>query len=110
MLNACWVFPIHPDLDREGRALDAALAWVVGREAQSPTGERFLNLPEGIDTEKLASWGFVKEADLYLYALTRAGLHRFVSFNTARYGGVEAASRRRTARRSLAGGGRDEGT
>jgi hypothetical protein len=99
MLNASWIFPLRPDLDDPTAGLDAALHAVVNRPPQSATGERFLNLPTGIDADVLQSWGFAKEASLYLYAMTRAGLHRFFSFSASRYGEADVAALRRSRRR-----------
>ncbi len=101
MLNSTWVVPVHPEIDRDGSLFDAALRSVVERPAQSATGERFLNLPEGLDHARLRTWGFTKEASVYLYALTRAGLHRFLSFAVNRYGEVDAMALRRERRRAL---------
>jgi hypothetical protein len=104
MLNATWVLPVHPERDPDGSALDAALAEVVDRPAQTATGERFLNLPEGIDPQRLAAWGFTKEASLYFYVLTRAGLHRFYHYAASRYGELDALASRRERRRAERGG------
>lgn len=100
MLNASWIVPVHAERDADGESLDAALATIVDRPAQSPTGDRFLNLPEGFDPEQLESWGFVKEASLYLYVLTRAGLHRFFHYAASRYGELDALASRRERRRT----------
>jgi hypothetical protein len=100
MLNASWIIPVHGELDADGAALDVALRAVVSRPAQTSTGEHFINLPEGIDGERLRAWGFQKEASVYLYVLTRAGLHRFFTYATHRYGEVDAMTARRERRRS----------
>jgi hypothetical protein len=100
MLNATWILPVHPDLDLDGRGLDAALEAIVNRPAQSSTGERFLNLPPGLDAERLAAWGFAREASLYLYVITRAGLHRFFHYAASRYGELDAMASRRERRRA----------
>ncbi|HMJ15279.1 MAG TPA: hypothetical protein VK524_27880, partial [Polyangiaceae bacterium] len=68
--------------------------------AQTDTGERFLNLPEGIDPARLAHWGFGKEAAVYLYAVTRAGIHRFFHYAARRYGEIDALAQRRERRRA----------
>lgn len=99
MLNACWIIPIHLDLDPDGSALDCALRSAVERPAQTLTGDRFLNLPPGIDPEALQAWGFSEEASVYLYVLTRAGLHRFFHYATSRYGELDALAARRERRR-----------
>jgi hypothetical protein len=99
MLNACWIIPIRPELDADCAALDRALCSAVERPAQTTTGERFLNLPEGIDAQTLQRWGFAKEAAVYLYVLTRAGLHRFFHYATTRYGELDALAARRERRR-----------
>jgi hypothetical protein len=95
MLNASWIFPIHPDTNRGEHAFAAALRSVIQKPAQAPTGEYFLNLPEGLDSELLHSFGFNKEASLYLYTLTRAGLHRFLGYAAGRYGELDALTARR---------------
>jgi hypothetical protein len=100
MLNACWILPIHPELDRQGAALDRALRAVVERPSQTSTGDRFLNLPLGIDPEQLARWGVGKEAAVYLYVLTRAGLHRGFHYAASRYGELDALAARRDRRRA----------
>jgi hypothetical protein len=99
MLNASWILPVHAELDLAGDSLDAALAAIVDRPAQSQTGDRFLNLPEGFDPERLARWGFIREASLYLYVITRAGLHRFFHYAASRYGELDALAGRRERRR-----------
>jgi hypothetical protein len=99
MLNAAWIIPLHPESDRDGEGLHRALASLVDRPAQSVTGERFLNLPPGLDPDVLAAWGFEREAALFLYVLTRAGVHRFFHYTAARYGEVEAMTSRRERRR-----------
>lgn len=95
MLNASWILPLHPEVDSDGAAFDAALADIIARPAQSPVGERFLNLPSGLDTERLEASGFTREATVFLYVLTRAGVHRFLSYASSRYGELGA----RTANR-----------
>jgi hypothetical protein len=100
MLNACWILPIHPELDPQGAGLDHALRAVVERPSQTSTGDRFLNLPLGIDPEQLAAWGFGKEASVYLYVLTRAGLHRCFHYAATRYGELDALAARRDRRRA----------
>jgi hypothetical protein len=104
MLNASWIIPIHAELDADGACLDAALQSIVDRPAQSMLGERFLNLPAGMDHERLHAWGFAKEASLYLYVLTRAGLHRFFHYTASRYGELDALAARRERRRAKQSG------
>ena len=99
MLNASWILPVHRELDPDGSAFDAALRSIVERPAQSATGDRFLNLPEGLDQERLQSWGFTREATLFLYVLTRAGLHRFFHYAAHRYGELDARTESRERRR-----------
>jgi hypothetical protein len=99
MLNATWILPIHPECDPDSAALDAVLGHIVDTPAQSATGEHFLNLPEGFDPERLAAWGFTKEASLYLYSVTRAGLHRLFHYTANRCGEVDARTRNRERRR-----------
>jgi hypothetical protein len=98
MLNACWVLPVHSELDTDGAAFDAVLQDILERPAQSETGERFLNLPEGLDAERLHAFGFTKEASLFLYVLTRAGLQRFLHYTASRYGELDARTRARSRR------------
>jgi len=109
MLNASWILPIHPELDPDGTALDRVLQEIVDRPAQSMTGECFLNLPEGIDPGRLQAWGFAKEAELYMYVLTRAGVHRFFNYTAARYGELGALATRRERRRAVTRGRDDDG-
>ena len=104
MLNATWIVPIHEGLDSDGHCLDAALQSVVDKPSQSPTGERFLNLPEGMDERRLHAWGFVKEASLYLYVFTRAGLHRYFHYTASRYGELDVLAARRERRRAKQSG------
>jgi hypothetical protein len=99
MLNASWIFPIHPEIDNDHGVLDAVLESIVDRPAQTQTGDRFLNLPSGFDANHLSEWGFTKEATLHLYALTRAGSHRFLGYTTTRYGELDAMTQRRGRRR-----------
>ena len=82
----------------------APILALVAAPAQASTGERFLNLPEGIDPTRVAAWGFAKEAAVYLYACTRAGIHRFFHYTAMRYGEVEALSQRRERRKALRSG------
>jgi hypothetical protein len=104
MLNASWILPLHAAADANGAALDATLASIVAAPAQASTGERFLNLPEGFDAARLEAWGFSKEAALYLYVVTRAGLHRLFHYTAMRCGEVEALTQRRERRRALRSG------
>ena len=101
MLNASWILPLHSAADPTGDALDAVLASIVQAPAQASTGERFLNLPPGIDPERLARWGFAREAVLNLYVVTRAGLHRLFHYTAMRCGEVEALTLRRERRKAL---------
>jgi hypothetical protein len=101
MLNASWILPLHVGADRDGAALDAVLANIVAAPAQAGTGERFLNVPEGLAPERLSAWGFDKEATLYLYVVTRAGLHRLFHYTAMRCGEVEALTLRRERRKAL---------
>jgi hypothetical protein len=99
MLNAAWIVPVHTELDSDGQALARALQVVVQRPAQSATGERFLNLPPGLDEAELARQGFGREAKLRFYVLNRAGMHRYIHYNAVRYGEVEAMVLKRERRR-----------
>jgi len=103
MLNATWILPLCPAQEPDEPALDAALQVVLQRPAQTPTGEHFLNLPQGLPEAALARAGFNREAALYLYVLNRAGLHRFLHYAAERYGELDAISQRKRAR---AAGGR----
>ena len=104
MLNAFWLLPLHASADRDGAALDATLASIVEAPAQANTGERFLNVPPGIDHARLEAWGFAREAALYLYVVTRAGLHRLFHYTAMRCGEVEALTVRRERRKALRSG------
>jgi hypothetical protein len=108
MLNAAWIIPLHVEHDSDGAALHAALASVLDRPAQSATGERFLNLPVGLNRDVLRAWDFVCEAALYLYVVTRAGLHRLYHYTAARCGEVEAMALRRERKRELGRGSQGE--
>lgn len=98
MLNATWLIPMQSDVDRAG--LCAALERVLGLPSQSATGQRFLNLPAGLDAATLEAFGFRREANLHLYVLNRSGLHRFFHYAASRYGELEARTRRKGARRA----------
>jgi hypothetical protein len=50
---------------------------------------------------RLQAWGFAKEAELYLYVVTRAGLHRLFHYTAMRCGEVEALTLRRERRKQL---------
>jgi hypothetical protein len=99
MLNACWIVPIHPANDHDGAALECALESLVERPPQTVTGERFLNLPQGFEPATLERWGFSREAAVFLYVMTRAGLHRFFHYATSRHGELDALTARRERRR-----------
>ncbi len=99
MLNAAWVIPVHPELDGDGQAFERALCAVIERPSQSATGERFLNLPPGLDEARLASLGFAREAALNFYVLNRAGLHRLFHYTAVRCGELEAMVMRRQRKR-----------
>jgi hypothetical protein len=79
ILNASWVLPMHPDLDPDGAGLDAALATVVKQAAPHEADQCFINVPKGLDQERLSDWGFAKAATFHLYIITRAALQRFSS-------------------------------
>lgn len=102
MLNAAWILPLEPTRGLDDAALHAALHAFTARPAQAATGERFLNLPRGLSERVLSASGFVREAELYLYVLNRAGLHRFLHYAAERYGEVDAISQRRRTRTSRA--------
>jgi len=104
MLNASWILPLQGGADPDGAALDATLAGIVAAPAQASTGERFLNVPEGFAAARLEAWGFAKEASLYLYVMTRAGLHRLFHYTAMRCGEVEALTQRRERRKALRSG------
>lgn len=101
MLNACWVLPVHAERDTDGTAFDAVLQNIIERPAQSVTGERFLNLPEGLDAAQLHAFGFAKEASVVLYVVSRAGLHRLFHYATSRYGELDARTAARSRRQAL---------
>jgi hypothetical protein len=99
MLNAAWIIPVHSELDADGQALARALQLVVQRPAQAATGDRFLNMAPKIDESQLERFGFAREARLRFYVLNRAGVHRFLHYNVARYGEVEAMMMRRSRKK-----------
>jgi len=99
MLNASWIIPVHTELDADGQALARALVLIVQRPAQAATGDRFLNLPPNMNEAELARYGFAREARLRFYVLNRAGVHRFLHYNVARYGEVEAMVMRRSRKK-----------
>jgi len=96
MLNATWVIPVHAsDPDDLGAALDS----VVARPAQTPTGERFLNLPTGLDERVLEGRGFKRLALVEMFILNRARVHQLVQYASRRYGELDARAERRGRRR-----------
>jgi hypothetical protein len=107
MLNAVWILPVHPDADTDGKAFEAALRVVNDKPAQSPTGERFLNLPAGLSLDALSAAGFAREASLRFYVLNRAGLHRLFHYTAVRCGEVEALVQKRQSRRARRPEGND---
>ena len=100
MLNASWLFPIHGALDRDHRGLRAALAHIVNKPGQSPTGDVFVNTAGDVDPLVLESAGFEKLADIYMYAMNRTGINRFYYYISDRYGEMDARTQQRQARRS----------
>jgi hypothetical protein len=98
MLNASWILPLESARAQDEGALRAALRAVNLRPPQAATGERFLNLPRGLNERLLQEAGFTREAALYLYVLNRAGLHRFLHYAAERYGEVDAIAQRRRTR------------
>jgi hypothetical protein len=108
MLNANWLLPIHPDLDPNGLAIEAAVRHVVQSPAQSPVGDRFVIVPEGLFGPPLQAAGFNKLAAVYLYVLNRAGVHRYYYYTASRYGEVGARMERRKHRSSLRPANEDE--
>ena len=97
MLNATWVLPVHRG-DRGGAALRRALADVLARPAQAPTGERFVNAPAGLDRDVLRGVGFEHIASVEMFVLNRAGVHQFFQYATRRYGELDARAERRQRR------------
>lgn len=98
MLNATWLVPVHaPD---DPGALDAALRSVRARPCQAPTGERFLNLPPGLDAARLSRAGFERLASVEMFVLNRAGVHQFFQYASRRYGELDARRALRQRRRS----------
>jgi hypothetical protein len=100
MLNASWIIPIHPQLDKDHLALLAALNDILQTPAQSPVGDRFLDIPAGIPPEPLQQAGFEKEADVNLCVFSRAGLQHHFHYAATRYGEIAARILDREARRS----------
>ncbi|MDH5676183.1 MAG: hypothetical protein OEZ06_28950 [Myxococcales bacterium] len=98
MLNACWLLPLHPAA-ADAQALALALSHCLQLPAQTATGERFLNLPQGLDRAVLETAGFTCEAGVFMYVLNRAGLHRFYHYAAVRYGELHAMAGRRARRK-----------
>lgn len=97
MLNATWVLPVHATGHED---LSIALEAVVARPSQSPTGERFVNVPAGFDEQRLHAAGFVRLASVEMFILNRAGVHQFFQYASRRYGELDARSARRERRRN----------
>ncbi|MBN1655066.1 MAG: hypothetical protein JXA30_14955 [Deltaproteobacteria bacterium] len=100
MLNASWVLPIHPQLDRDGLVLSSVLQNILNAPAQSPLGDRFLNLPERTPKKPFIDAGFELIAPVNLYVLNRAGLQRYYYYAANRYGEMKALVQRRNQRKT----------
>lgn len=100
MLNANWLFPIHGALDPDHRGLRAALAHILAKPRQSPTGDAFVTTAGDVDQGVLESEGFEKLGDIYMYSMNRTGINRFFYYIADRYGEVDARTQQRQARRS----------
>jgi hypothetical protein len=98
MLNATWIVPIHCAADGSEQALGAALEHIIARPAQAPTGERFVNAVGALPAPVMEAAGFRLVADVEMFVLNRAGVHRFFQFASQRYGELEARAQRRRAR------------
>jgi hypothetical protein len=96
MLNAWWLLPVHPEGDRNGAALRAALVQVLGAPSPTPTGDRFLITdPATVPAAALQAAGFERLLRAHLYVLTRSGVHRYYHYLADRYGevGIKTAVR-----------------
>lgn len=100
MLNAAWVIPIHPELDPTREGLELGLRDFVDGPAPETPRDRFLLVPAGLSPEPLHSSGFEMEADAHMYAMNRAGLHRYHQYVADRYGEVDALFARRERMRA----------
>lgn len=85
-LNASWLIPIHPELDRDGAATGMALDHAARQPTLTPTGDRFLFSTKWTDKELIESFGYklVYETDVFI--LNRSGSQRFYHYTTRRYG------------------------
>jgi hypothetical protein len=99
MLNAWWLLPVHGRLDQGGRATSLALDIVLRQPAPVPGGDRFVITLADTPGELMTDAGFEKLATVYLYVLSRSGLHRYYQYVADRYGEVHAAVTRRQATR-----------
>lgn len=100
MLNANWLFPIHGAHDPDSGGLRAALAHILEKPRQSPTGDVFVNTAGKVDAKVLESAGFELLGDIYMYSLNRTGINRFYYYISDRYGEMDARTQQRQARRS----------
>jgi len=99
MLNANWILPIHANLDPNGHVLLSVLQSIVEAPAQSPSGDRFLNLTQRMPKKAFSDAGFELIAPVNLYVLNRAGLQRYYYYAASRYGEMSALVQRRNARK-----------
>jgi hypothetical protein len=60
----------------------------------------FVNTAGDVDPDVLASAGFEKLGDIYMYAMNRTGINRFFYYISDRYGEMDARTQQRQARRS----------
>jgi hypothetical protein len=100
MLNATWILPVHTELDPTHDGLRAGVARILEKPAQTPTGDVFLNVVDGVEPAVLEQFGFEKLADTYMYTMNRAGLNRYFYYTSDRYGEVDVRTQQRELRRS----------
>ena len=84
LLNCSWVLPLAYDVPPA--ALARAAAELAAAPTDTTTGERFLMLPESVESAAFSAAGFEQEAGVDLYAYNRTGLHRWYYFLREHYG------------------------
>jgi hypothetical protein len=99
MLNANWILPIHCHHDRDGQVIRSVLQSILDAPAQSPLGDRFINLPQRMNKKPFEDAGFELISPVNLYVFNRAGLQRLYYYAAGRYGVMNALVRRRNARK-----------
>ena len=84
LLNCGWVLPLADEIRPD--ALHRAAAELACGPTDATTGDRFILIPEGMDSAPMAEAGFQHEAGVDLYAYNRTGLHRWYYFLREHYG------------------------